>query len=143
GRRGVLAEKPTERIKCSGRICVQQGIAQPGLAPFPNGEIPSFVARITETHFPVPCLKVVANFSHLTPQTNVKELVPVSDFFVPWTGIVNAAEPNPGGHRNWRPVNNQSRVPNCERIEWILGWHTNAERTTRPYGRKRSSRNVE
>ena len=32
GRRAVLAKKPTERIKRSGRICVQQGIAQPGLA---------------------------------------------------------------------------------------------------------------
>ena len=37
---------------------------------------------------------------------------------------------------NRRSVNNKSRVPNCERIERILDWHTDAERTTRPYGRK-------
>src|SRR6185369_12363761 len=122
-RRGVLVEKATERIKRSGRICVQQGIAQPGLAHFANGQVLPLVARVTETHFPVPCLEVIGKLAHLTPQTNVKELVPVSDFFVPWTGIVNAAEPNPGGHRNWRSVNNQSRVPNCERIERILDWH--------------------
>ena len=98
-RRGVLVEKATERIKRSGRICIQQGVAQPGLADFANGEVLSLVARVTETHFPVPRLEVIAKFAHLTPQPDVEELVPVSELFVPWTGIVNAAKPNPGGYR--------------------------------------------
>ena len=136
GRRGVLAEKATERIKRRGRICVQEGIAQPGLAHFANGQVLSFVAGVTETRFPVPRLEVIANISHLTPQADIEELVPVSEFFTPYTGIVNAAEPNPGGQRNRRSVNNQSRVPDCEGIKRILDWHTDAERTTRPYGRK-------
>src|SRR6266699_1621760 len=143
GSRAVLAEKATERIKRRGRICVEQGIAQSRLAHFANGQVLPFVARVTETHFPVPGLEIIPKFSHLTTQTDVEELVPVSEFFTPCAGIVNAAEPNPGSKRNRRSVNNQSRVPNCERIERILDWHTDAERASRPYGSKRSSRNVE
>src|SRR4029077_20934409 len=143
GGRSVLVEKTTEGIKRRGRICVQQGVAQPGLAGFAYRQVLSLVARVTETHFPIPCLEVIAKFSHLTTQPDVEELIPVSELFVPWTGIVQAAEPNTSGQRNRRSVNNQSRVPNCEGIERILDWDTDAERATRPYGRKRSSRNVE
>src|SRR6266550_3338904 len=67
GSRGVLAEKATERIKCRGRICVQQGVAQPGLAHFANGQVLSLVAGVTEAHFPVPRLEVIPNFSLLGP----------------------------------------------------------------------------
>ena len=81
GRRGVLAEKATERIKRRVRICVQQSIAQPGLAHFANGQVLSFVAGVTETRFPVPRLEVIANISHLTPQTDIEELVPVGELF--------------------------------------------------------------
>src|SRR5215469_5577624 len=115
-RRSVLAEKATKRIKCRGRVCIQQGIAQPRLTRFANGEVLAFIARVTETHFPVPRLEVITKFAHLTAQTDVEQLVPVSDFFVSWTRIVNTAEANPRSQRNRRSVNNQSRVPNCERI---------------------------
>src|SRR5207245_11340427 len=66
GRGAVLVEKATEWIERSGRICVQQGIAQPGLARFANGEVLAFVTRVTETHFPAPRLEVIGNPSHLT-----------------------------------------------------------------------------
>src|SRR5262249_5499630 len=143
GRPGVLAEKATKGIKRRGRICVQQGIAQPGLADFANGQILSLIARVTETHFPIPCLEIVGELSHLTAQTDVKQLVPVSEFFMSWTGVVKAAEPNSSGQWNRRSVNHQSGVPNCERIERILDWHTDAERTAGSYGSKISSRRVE
>src|SRR5439155_188906 len=78
----------------------------------------------------------MANESHFATQANVKQLVPVGEFFTPWAGIVEAAEPDSGSHRNRGSVNNNSRVPNCERIKRILDRHADAERTTRPYGRK-------
>src|SRR5262249_46063504 len=107
------------------------------LARFANGEILPFIARITETHFPIPCLEIVGELSHLTAQPNVEQLVPVSEVFVPYTGVVDAAEPNPSRHRNGRSVNNQCCVSNCEGIKRILDRHTDAEGTAGPYRWKR------
>src|SRR5437868_11140082 len=143
GHSGVLVEKPTEWIKRCVWICGQQCVPQPGLAHFANGQVLSLIARITETQFPVPRLKVISKFSHLTTQADVEELVPVSEFFTPCAGVVNAAKPNPGSQRNRLSVNHQCRVPNCEWIERILNWHTDAKRPTRPYGREISPQNVE
>src|SRR6266576_3976096 len=126
GSRAVLAEKATERIKCRGRICVQQGVAQPGLAHFANGQVLSLVAGVTEAHFPVPRLEVIPKFSHLATQTDVEELVPVSELLASGASVVKAAKPNTSSHRDWRPVNDQSRVANCEGIKRILDWHTNS-----------------
>src|SRR6476620_3362028 len=143
GRPGVLAKEATERIKRRLRICVQEGIAQPGLAHFANGQVLSFVARVTETGFPVPRLQVIGKFSHLTPQANIEELVPVSKLFAPDAGIDVAAEPNPSSQRSRHSVNIQSHIPDCEGIKRIRDRHTDAVRATRPYSRKISSRNVE
>src|SRR5882724_1404555 len=126
GSRAVLAEKATERIKCRGRICVQQGVAQPGLAHFANGQVLSLVAGVTEAHFPVPRLEVIPKFSHLATQTYVEELVPISEFLAPWTGVVEAAKADPRGHWDWYAINHQSVIPDCEGIERILDWHTNS-----------------
>src|SRR6267378_2469851 len=142
-RPGVLAEEAAERIKRRVRICVQEGIAQPGLAHFANGQVLPFVARVTETQFPVPRLQVVGKFSHLTAQADVEELVPVSELFAPYAGIIDATEPNPSGQRNRLSVNIQSHIPDCEGIKRIRDWHTDAVGTARPYGSKISSRNVE
>src|SRR5437867_10271363 len=89
GPRAVLTEKATERIKCRGRVCIQQGVAQPRLTHFANRDVLSLVARIAETHFPVPRLEVIAKFSHLATQTDVEELIPVSELFTPRAGIVD------------------------------------------------------
>src|SRR5882724_4450542 len=113
-----------ERIKGCGRIRIQQRVAQPGLAHFAKGEILSLVPRVTESHFPVPRLEIIPKFAHLTAQTNVEELVPVSEFFTSGAGIIGAAEPNTSSHRNWHAVNNKSCVPDCERIKRIRNWHT-------------------
>src|SRR5690242_19958947 len=123
GSRAVLAEKATERIKCRGRIGIQQGVTQPGLAHLANGQVLSLVAGITETHFPIPCLEVIPKFSHLTTQTDVKQLVPVSELLTPWASVVDAAKSNTSSHRDWYSVNYQSRVANCEGIKRILDWH--------------------
>src|SRR5215510_11243784 len=89
----VLAEEATERIKRCLRICVQKGSTQPGLAHFADGQVLPFVARITETSFPVPRLEVIGYQSQLTPQTDIEELIPVGELFAPLTGIVDSAEP--------------------------------------------------
>src|SRR5262249_25236759 len=49
GPRAVLTEKAAEWIKRRGWVRVQQGIAQSWLAHFANGQVLSFVARVTET----------------------------------------------------------------------------------------------
>src|SRR5262245_35313953 len=129
GRSGVWVEESAKRIKCCGWVRIEQRVPQPRLAGFADGEVLPFVPRITETGFPVPGLEVIRNPAHLTPEAHVEELIPIGKLFISWTGIGNAAEPNPGSHRNQRSVNNESRVSNCEWIECILDWHTDAERT--------------
>src|SRR6266513_2995264 len=129
GPRGVLGVEIQKRIKCRGRVRVQERITQSGLAYFAYRQVLSLVPRVTETHFPIPRLEVIPKFAHLTAQSDVEELVPVSEFFVPRTSVVNAAKPNASGHRDWHPINNQSRISNCEGIERIRDWHTDARRT--------------
>src|SRR6266498_3885169 len=124
GRRGVLTEKPKERIKRRARVRIQERVAQSRLADFAYGQVLPLVSGITETGFPVPRLEIVAKLAHLPAQSDVEELVPVSEFFAPWTGVVDTAEPNVRSHRRWYAINNQSRISNCEGIERILDWHT-------------------
>src|ERR1700752_111914 len=142
-RAAVLAEKAAERVKRCVPVCIQQRVSQSGLTYFANGQVLSFVAGVTETSFPVPRFEVVGNPSHLAAQADVEELVPVSEFLGPYAGVIEATEANPGGQRNWRSVNNQSHIPDCEGIKRIRDRHTDAVGTARPYRIKRSSRNVE
>ena len=129
GSRAVLAEKATKRIKCRGRIGIQQGIAQSRLAHFANRQVLSLVAGVTEAHFPVPRLEVIPEFAHLAPQPDIKELIPVSELLTPWTCVVNPAESDPSGHWHRYSVNDQGRVADCEGIKRIRDWHTNATGT--------------
>src|SRR5437667_7905264 len=126
GRLGVVASDAQEWIKRRGRVGIQQRVAQPRLAGFANGQILPLVPGITETRFPVPSLEIIAKFSHLTLQPDVKETIPVGELFTSGTGIVNAAKANPRSHGSWDSVNDQSRIPNREGIKRILDWHTNA-----------------
>src|SRR5438552_16479506 len=100
GRQGISVEKTSERIERRGWICVQQRIAQPGLTNLADRDVLSLVDRITETRFPAPGRKVIANESHFATQGNIEELVTVSEFFTPSAGLVEAAEPDPGSDRN-------------------------------------------
>src|SRR5713101_9569273 len=148
GRRGVVASDTQEWIKRRGRVGIQQRVAQPRLADFANGQVLPLIPGIAETRFPVPSLEIIAKFAHLTLQPDVEELVPVSGWFAPWTGVVNAAKPNPRSHGSWDSVNDQSRIPDREGIKRILDWHTNAvgtkehvsARKLKWIGRKRNSR---
>src|SRR5439155_18988663 len=126
GRLGVVASDAQEWIKRRGRVGIQQRVAQPRLAGFANGQALPVVSGVTETHFPVPSLEIIAKFSHLTLQPDVEQLVPVSELFTSWTGVVNAAKPNSRSHGSWDSVNDQSRIPDREGIKRILDWHTDA-----------------
>src|SRR5206468_1574425 len=99
-------------------------IPQSRFAGLAYGQVLPLVPRVTETQFPVPSLEIIAKFSHLTFEPNVKESIPVSELFVSGTSVVNTAKPNSRSHRDWYSVNNQSRISNCERVERILNWHT-------------------
>ena len=66
-----------ERIKRRGRIRIQQRFPQPNLADLAYGQILPLVPGVTKTGFPVPRLEVIAKFSHLTLEPNIKESVPV------------------------------------------------------------------
>src|SRR6266568_2851595 len=116
GPRVVLAMDTEERIKRRGRVRVQQRVPQSRLADFAYGQVLPLVSGVTETSLPVPSLEVVAKFPHLTAQTDVEKLVPVSEFFVPRTSVVNAAKPNASSHGDGHSVNIQSRISNCEGI---------------------------
>ena len=119
-----MAKKAKERIKRRGRIRIQERVPQSRLAYVAYGQVPPLVPGITETRFPVPSLEIVAKFSHLTLEPDVKETIPVGELFTSGTGIVNTAKPNPGSYGDWDSVNNQSRIRDRERIKRIRDWHT-------------------
>src|SRR5437870_11721692 len=100
GRRGVVASDTKEWIKRRGRVGIQQRVAQPRLADFANGQVLPLIPGITETRFPIPSLEIIAKFSHLTLEPDVKERIPVSELFTSGTGIVNPAKPHAGSDRD-------------------------------------------
>src|SRR5262249_10760108 len=110
----------------------QQRVPQPSLADVANGQILPLVAGITETGFPVPGLEIIAEFSHLTLQPNVKESIPVSELFTSRPGVVNTSKPNPSSYGKTASVRKEicnSRIRDGERIKRILDWHADAELT--------------
>src|SRR5215831_14292478 len=118
-RLGVVGIEIQERIKRRGWIAVQKRLAQSGLADLANGQVLSFVPRVTETSFPIPRLKIIGDPSHFATQPDVKQLVPVSELFAPWTGVVNAAEPNTSGDRKTDSSGKEiwdGRISNGERV---------------------------
>src|SRR5438046_3188177 len=128
----VKAKEAKERIKDRSRISIQEGLPQPRLADVAYRQILPLVPGITETGFPVPSIEIIAEFSHLSPESDVEETIPVRELFTSLTSVVDAAKPNSGSHGSWDSVNNQSRVSNCERIKRIRDWHTDTRRA-KPY----------
>src|SRR6266508_165752 len=115
----IASEETKDRIKVRARICIQQRFAQSRLADLTYSQILTLVASVTETHFPVPRLEIIAKFSHFALKSDIEEHIPVGKLLVSGAGVVNATKPDAGSHRGWDPVNNQSGVANCERIKRI------------------------
>src|SRR4051812_3336027 len=118
-----------EGIKRRARIGIQERRPQAGLADFANGKVLPLVSRIPETRFPVPRLEIIAGIPKFTAQTDIEELIPVSEFFVSWAGVLDAAEANTGRDRETRSIREvvwNYRVCNSERIERIGNWYTDA-----------------
>src|SRR6266481_5358951 len=132
GRLGVVGSEIQERIKCGSRVCIQQRLPQSRLADFADGQVLSFISRVTETHFPVPRFEVVAEFSHLTAEPDVEERIPVGELFMSGTAVVNTARCNLDrygetasvGEKTWN-----SRIGDGKGIKRILDWHTDAAGT--------------
>ena|SRR5438132_9763992 len=128
----ITAKEAKERIKSRGWICIKKSFSQPWLAGLTYGQVLSLVLGVTETGFPVPRFEIVAEFSHLTLEPNVKESVPVGELLTSLAGVVNATKPNPSSHRKTRAVRKEiwnSRIRDRERIKGILDRHTDALRT--------------
>src|SRR5216110_3079260 len=124
---GVVSSEIQERIKCRGRIRIQKCVPQSRLANFADRQILPFVPRITKTQLPVPRLEIIAKFSHLTLETNVKEIIVVSELFMSWTGVVDAAKLNPRSYWQTASVGKKtwnSRIRDGEGIKRILDWHS-------------------
>src|SRR5215831_14435279 len=69
----VPTQDPEKRIKCRSRIRIQERFSQARLANNVSRLNLFFVPGITETCFPVPCLKIIAKFSQLTAQSDIEE----------------------------------------------------------------------
>src|SRR5947208_14180983 len=107
GRPGIVSSEIQERIKCRGRIRIQKCVPQSRLASFADRQILPFVPRITKTQLPVPRLEIIDKFSHLTLETNIKEIIVVSELFMSWTGVVDAAKQNAGCEWKTRSVSKE------------------------------------
>src|SRR4029453_6664001 len=130
GRLGVVGSKIQEGIKRCGRVRIQECVPQSRLAGFANGQVLPPAAGIAEARFPVPRLEINAEFPQLSAQTNIEEIIVVSELFMSGTNVVNATKPNLCSHRKARAVREKiwnSRIRICERIKRILDWHTDAE----------------
>src|SRR4029450_11100030 len=95
GRLGVVSIEIQERIKCRSRIRIQKSFPQSRLADFAHGQVLPLIPRITKTQLPVPSLEIIAKFPQLSAQTNIEKIIVVSELFMSWTGVVNAAKLNP------------------------------------------------
>src|SRR5204863_1741661 len=76
-------------------------------------------------------------FSHLTFQSNIEQLIVIGELFTSRPGVVNRPKPNPGIHRETRSVGKEvrnSRICDRERIKRIDDWHTDAERAESDVG---------
>src|SRR2546429_2084978 len=124
----IATEETDERIEGCSRVRIKQCVSQTRLADLANGQVLTLVASVAEAQFPVPCLEIIAKFSHLALKSDVEEHIPVGKLLVSGAGVVNATKPDAGCHRDWGSVNNQSRISHCERIKRILDWHADAGR---------------
>src|SRR6516165_7422984 len=146
GRSSVVSIEIEERIKRRSWVRIQQRIPQPGLADFADGQILPFVPGIAKSRFPVPTLEIIAKFSHLSSQPDVKQRIPVGEFFMSGTSVVNAAKPNACSDRETGAVRKEiwnRRIGDCEGIPCVHDWDTAAPGTKAPpewIGRRRHSR---
>src|SRR5215831_3846265 len=102
------------------------------LARLAYRKILPLVARITETRFPVPRLEVIGDISHFATQTDVEELIPVSEFFKSGPSVVNTAEANTGRDWETRPIGEEvwnRRVRNRKWIKRIGKWYADSAGT--------------
>src|SRR5262245_23606231 len=134
-RLGVVSVKIQKRIKCCGRVRIQKCFPQSRIADFAVGHGLSFISRVTETHFPVPRLEVIAKLSHLAAQANIEQIIVVCKLIVSGSGVVNGAKPNSGGYgktASIRKKTGNSRIGYGEGVKRILNWNTESARTKRP-----------
>ena len=144
GRCRVLAKKAQKWIKRGRRIRIQKRRHKPGCADLTDGNVLPFIPGVTETGFPIPSLEIIAKFSHLALQADVKKSIPVGELLTSGTGIVNTTKPNSRSHRDKRTVRaNPVGVPNRKRVKRIRDWHTDASGSaTNPYRRPRLLKHI-
>src|ERR1700730_231771 len=128
GRIRIATEGAHERIKRRSRVRLQQGVAQTRLADLTQGQVLTLVASVAEAQFPVPRLKVIAKFSHLTFESNIEDVIPVSELLTSDACVLNGTKPDSGSHRRCDTINNQSCVSDRERIKRVRDWDTDTGR---------------
>src|SRR6266550_3149253 len=69
----VTPQDSQKRIKRRSRVRIQESLTQPRLANSVSRLNFFLVPGISETRFPVPCLKVIAKFGQLTAQSDIEE----------------------------------------------------------------------
>src|SRR4029077_4484844 len=100
----IATEETHERIKGRAWIWMQQRVSQTSLANLTHGQVLPLVASVTETQFPVPRLEVIAKFSHLTFQSNIEQVIPVSELLVSDTGVLERTKPDASSHGDRDPI---------------------------------------
>src|SRR5215471_16561989 len=131
---GVVSVKIQKRIKCRSWVRVQKCFPQSGITNCAGRQGLSFISRVTETHFPVPRLEVIAKLSHLAAQANVEQIIVVGKPIVSGSGVVNGAKPDSRSHRQAASIGKEiwnGCIGDRERIKRVLDWHTEGTRTKR------------
>src|SRR5205809_4007762 len=126
-RSGVVRIKIQKRIKSRSWVCIQKRFPQSRVTDVAGRQILPFIPGITKTQLPVPRLEIIAKLPQLSAHTNIEEIIVVSELFMSWTGVVDAAKLNPRSYWQTASVGKKtwnSRIRDGEGIKRILDWHS-------------------
>ena len=87
----VPTKEPQKRIKGCSRIRIQQRFAQARAAHRAAKEEFLVISGVAKPQFPIPTLKIIPKFAHLTAKSGVEQNVVKSSFVRSDALIVNAA----------------------------------------------------
>src|SRR5947207_10728999 len=110
-RSGVVRIKIQKRIKSRSWVCIQKRFPQSRVTDVAGRQILPFIPGITKTQLPVPRLEIIAKLPQLSAHTNIEEIIVVSELFMSWTGVVDAAKLNPRDRKSTRLNSSHTVTP--------------------------------
>src|SRR5204863_7112172 len=133
----VPTKEPQKRIKGCSRIRIQQRFAQARAAHRAAKEEFLVISGVAKPQFPIPTLKIIPKFAHLTAKSDVEQNVVKSSLVRSEWLIINGAIADTGSYWDRNTVMDQSRIGRSEWIKRVLDRHTEPDGAKGSTARKR------